>query len=315
MKMRLFSACISLAFSIGCTTPPQKTSAVAQCPAPATWSTFRNGTLQAATEQTILREAVRGDVVLIGEHHDNADHHLWQLQTLAALHLLRPQMIVGFEAFPRRVQPVLDDWTAGRLTQQQFLERVDWAKTWNVPAALYLPLFQFARLNRIPMAALNVERTLISEIGTKGWNAIPEMQREGLSRAATASSAYEDALFEAYKQHTTGSDKRVPVREDSSFRRFVEAQTTWDRAMAEALATRVKGSDGARPLVVGIMGSGHVEYGHGVAHQLRDLGISNIATLLPIDAKTLCTDIKPALADAVFAVPADPRDRVNAGEH
>jgi uncharacterized iron-regulated protein len=312
MKTRLFAACIGLAFFVGCTTPPQKTSAMTQCPAPATWYTFRNGTLQAASEQAILREAARRDVVLMGEHHDNADHHLWQLQTLAALHLLRPQMIVGFEAFPRRVQPVLDDWTAGLLTQQQFLERVEWDKIWNIPAALYLPLFQFARVNRIPMAALNVERTLTEEIAKRGWDAISEMQREGVSRAAKASSGYEDALFEAYKQHTTGSEKRVPVREDLSFRRFVEAQTTWDRAMAEALATRLKGSAGARPLVVGIMGSGHVEYGHGVAHQLRDLGINSIATMLPIDGNALCTGINPAVADAVFAVPADPRDRSTA---
>ncbi|MEN3353234.1 MAG: hypothetical protein V7640_1392, partial [Betaproteobacteria bacterium] len=131
----------------------------------------------------------RRDVVLIGEHHDDPDHHLWQLQTLAALHLLRPQMVVGFEVFPRRVQPVLDDWTAGRLTQQQFLERVEWDKIWNVPAALYLPLFHFARLNRIPIAALNVERTLTSGISRNGWDAIPETQREGVSRAAKASSA------------------------------------------------------------------------------------------------------------------------------
>jgi uncharacterized iron-regulated protein len=256
----------------------------------------------------------RRDVVLIGEHHDDPDHHLWQLQTLAALHLLRPQMVVGFEVFPRRVQPVLDDWTAGRLTQQQFLERVEWDKIWNVPAALYLPLFHFARLNRIPIAALNVERTLTSGISRNGWDAIPEAQREGVSRAAKASSAYEEALFEAYKQHASGSEKRAPDREDASFRRFVEAQTTWDRAMAEALARRVNTAHEPRPLVVGIMGSGHVQYRHGVAHQLRDLGINSIATLLPIDAKTLCTGIKPGLADAVFAIPSDPRDRITAGK-
>jgi uncharacterized iron-regulated protein len=299
---------------VGCTTPPQSTSAVTQCPAPGNWYTFRNGTLQPTSEHAILREAARRDVVLIGEHHDDPDHHLWQLQTLAALHLLRPQMVVGFEMFPRRVQPVLDDWTAGLLSQEQFLARVEWEKIWNVPAALYLPLFQFARLNRIPIAALNVERTLTSAISKNGWDAVPETQREGVSRAAKPSGAYEDALLDAYKQHTTGSEKRSPDLEDARFRRFVEAQTTWDRAMAEALAKRVNTAHQPRALVVGIMGSGHVQYGHGVAHQLRDLGINSIATLLPIDAKTLCTGIKPGLADAVFAIPSDPRDRITAGK-
>jgi uncharacterized iron-regulated protein len=217
-------------------------------------------------------------------------------------------MVIGFETFPRRVQPVLDQWTAGHLTPRQFLERVEWEKIWTVPAALYLPLFEFARLNRIPMAALNVDRTLTMEISRNGWNAVPEEQREGVSRAAPALRPYEDSLFEVFKHHSTGDDKRSPSRDDPGFRRFVEAQTTWDRAMAEALASRLGAPGTSRPLVVGIMGSGHVQHGYGVPHQLRDLGIENSATLLPIDASTPCAELNPALADAVFALPADPRD-------
>ena len=36
-------------------------------------------------------------VVLLGESHDNAEHHRWQLQMLAALHARRPDMVIGFE--------------------------------------------------------------------------------------------------------------------------------------------------------------------------------------------------------------------------
>ncbi len=60
-------------------------------------------------------------VVLLGEQHDDMDHHRWQLQTLATLHTLRPRMVIGFEMFPRRVQPVLDRWVAGELTEAEFL--------------------------------------------------------------------------------------------------------------------------------------------------------------------------------------------------
>ncbi|MGZ5137175.1 MAG: ChaN family lipoprotein, partial [Burkholderiales bacterium] len=247
-------------------------ASTSSCLAPATWYAFTNGTLQKTSESEVLARASRRDVVLLGEHHDDPDHHLWQLQVLAALHMLRPEMVIGFEAFPRRVQAVLDQWTAGQLTPSQFLERVEWQKIWSVPAALYLPLFEFARLNRIPMAALNVDRTLTAEISRNGWNAVPEERREGVSRAAPALRAYEDSLFEAFTQHSKVDDKRAASRDDPAFRRFVEAQTTWDRAMAEAIASRLGASGISRPLVVGIMGSGHVQHGHGVAHQLHDLG-------------------------------------------
>ena len=74
--------------------------------------------------------------------------------------------------------------------------------------------------------------------------------------------------------------------------------------MAEGLASRaVPGTNGNKPLLVGIMGSGHLRYGHGVPHQLRALGFSQIATLLPRSEDMACNDLEPGLADAVFNLP------------
>ncbi len=126
------------------------------------------------------------DVVLLGEQHDEDDDHRWQLQVLAALHAQRPDMVIGFEMFPRRAQPVLDDWVAGKLTVRQLLEQSQWDSVWKLPPELYLPLFQFARINRIPMVALNVDRKLTRAIAEKGWDAIPVAEREGVGRAAPA---------------------------------------------------------------------------------------------------------------------------------
>ena len=54
---------------------------------------------------------------------------------------------------------------------------------------------------------------------------------------------------------------------------------------------------------------GHVEHGYGIPHQLSDLGIDRVAILLPVSAKTACGDLERTLADAVFALPADPHDK------
>ncbi len=282
------------------------------CPAPAAWYTLAGGRVRAASGAELLAAMAQRDVVLLGEQHDDADHHRWQLQTLAALHLLRPQMVIGVESLPRRAQPVLDKWIAGELTVKQFLEQSEWEKVWNFPPELYLPLFQFARINRIPMLALNVDRTLTAAITKTGWDAVPADQKEGVSRPAPASGAYTDFLFKAFEQHprVAGKDTQTPDKNSSAFRFFVESQTTWDRAMAEALARRVEPGPGVRrPLVVGIMGGGHVRHGYGVPHQLRDLGVSNIGTLLPVNADQDCERLKPGLADAVFTVPAMPADK------
>lgn len=281
------------------------------CLAPAKWYALDAAKPRAIDETKIVAEMAQRDVVLLGEHHDDLDHHLWQLHTLAALHALRPDMAIGFEAFPRRVQPVLDRWVAGELDPARFLREVEWEKVWNLPPDLYMPLFQFARIKRIPMVALNVEKSLTEAIGAKGWDAIDVRQREGVSRAAPPVAEYEEQLFNVFKEHGAGRQAKGTLdKSDRRFRNFVEAQGTWDRAMAEGLASRMKREGGTKPLVVGIMGAGHVRGGYGVVHQLRDLGVTRVGSLLPLEAATECSDIRTAMADAVFVLPTAPRSAV-----
>ena len=188
----------------------------------------------------------------------------WQLHTVAALHGRGGNVVIGFEAFPRRLQSVLDDWVAGKLTDEAFLKASEWRQVWGYDAALYMPLFQFARLNRIPMIALNVERTLVAQVGQKGWEAVPVSEREGLSDPAPARLAYQRELAHVYLMKKTmppGARSLSAVQGASlpepdeaavteavtqpEFKRFVEAQLTWDRAMAEALAGAKRKFSGA----------------------------------------------------------------------
>ena len=249
----------------------------------------------------ILARAARAQVVLLGESHDNADHHRWELHTVAALAALRARVVLGFEMFPRRVQGALERWVAGELSEDEFLKASDWSRVWSYDAAFYLPLFHFARLNRMPMVALNVERNLVHMVGVKGLAAVPAEEREGVSIPAAASETYVERLFASYVAHPE-KKATAPARTDPEFGRFVEAQLVWDRAMAQALADAAARNPDA--LVVGIMGSGHIAYGEGVPHQLANLGVNNIASLLPWDASADCTRFTASLATAVFGLPA-----------
>jgi hypothetical protein len=72
--------------------------------------------------------------------------------------------------------------------------------------------------------------------------------------------------------------------------------------MAEALVAATK-RHGA-PLVVGVMGTGHLSHGYGVPYQLRALGIADFVALLPWDRAAQCKNLVAGLADAVFGVAA-----------
>ena len=312
--LRLALAQGALAFSLAASAQggaaPVPHAAAPACLVPGAWHVLGQGAPRPLSGAEALALVSDRDIVLLGEKHDEYDHHAWQLQTLAALYALRPQMVIGFEAFPRRAQAVLDQWVAGELSETQFLERSEWDKVWSLPSRLYMPLFQFARINRIPMVALNVNRELTQQIAQKGWDGVPAERREGVSRPALASQAYRDMLFEIYKEHPRAKEKTGEVRHsDPEFLYFVDSQTAWDRAMAEALARRLRVAPGStRPLAVGIMGAGHVRNGYGVPYQLRDLGVSSLATLVPVEAAGRCDTLTAGFADAVFALPAVPHE-------
>src|SRR5512145_1660913 len=150
------------------------------CPTPGAWVAVSDSGRALRASDAVSAELAQRRVVLLGESHDNAEHHRWQLHTIAALHARQPRLALGFEMFPRRVQPVLDRWTAGELTEEQFLNGSDWASAWGHDPKLYMPIFHFARMHRIPMVALNVERSLVRRVGNVGWDAVPTDEREGV---------------------------------------------------------------------------------------------------------------------------------------
>lgn len=248
----------------------------------------------------LMRRMATKRAVLLGETHDVAEIHRWQAHVVAALHQLTPRIAVGFEMFPRRLQPVLDDWVAGGLSTADFLVASEWDAVWGFPPEIYLPIFHLCRQQGVPMLALNCHRPLVTRVGKEGWEAIPEAERDGLTPAAPATPAYRRYLFDI-----TGAAGRAPGAggpvagpDDPGFDRFVRAQQTWDRAFACNIARAL--AAGTADLVVGIIGRGHLEYGGGTPHQLADLGVTDVAVLLPNQAETLAVEPGRRLADAVF---------------
>lgn len=327
LRLRTVVLSASLVAAVGAATAqtsyaPPSSAAPAQsasaCASYGGWVDVRSG-------RSIDREGLfrylssKRTVVLLGESHTDADHHLWQLNTLAALQGRGANLVIGFEAFPRRLQSVLNDWVEGKLTDAAFLKASEWRHVWGYDSALYMPLFRFARLNRIQMIALNVERKLVLQVGQQGWESVPVAEREGLSDPAPASVAYQRVLARAYlakkasQPGATGRAAQGPdlpeldeaalteAMKELEFERFVEAQLTWDRAMAEALAEARQNFGNA--VVVGILGNGHVAGGHGVPRQLRALGVYEPASLIPATVDMACTLIGTGYADAIFTLP------------
>lgn len=263
---------------------------------PGRW--FVPGERRALDHHELTTRIASSRVVLLGETHDRFDIHRWQVHVAAGLLASRGRVAMGFEMFPRRAQPVLDAFVAGEWTEaSDFLAAAGWGEVWRYNAALYLPLFHFCRQFAVPMLGLNCERPLVTRVGKEGWEAVPEAERDGLTPALPATPAYRQ-----YLSRIGGPDRDTsrPGPPAMDFDRFVRAQQTWDRAFACNIARALADDPGRQ--VVGIIGRGHLEFGHGTPFQLGDLGVSGVTVLLPTD-----TDFDPSLhdgiADAVFRLP------------
>ena len=74
------------------------------------------------------------------------------------------------------------------------------------------------------------------------------------------------------------------------------AQGVWDRAFATRILAASRRPE--NPLVVGIIGIGHLQFGGGVPWQLADLGLRPVHTLIAADADALPA---PGAAYAILA--------------
>ena len=283
------------------------------CAGSGTWTNPDDGSK--ISPQNVIADMAARSVVLLGERHEVSEQHRWQLHTLAALHGYVPNLAIGVEMLPRSAQPALDRWSDGTLSVAELLDQTDWANAWGFDPAPYLPIFQFARQNHLPMIALNVDRAVIARIGTEGLASVPVDEREGVGDPAPASDGYRAMLAHVFavkaRMHggaeyddaidrAPSDAERREIEADPGFAHFVAAQQTWDRAMAEAIAARLDAGQDAPRLVVAMVGRGHAEHGYGIPHQLAALGVADVGVLLADGAP--CEPAEAGIADAIFAL-------------
>jgi uncharacterized iron-regulated protein len=205
------------------------------------------------TTQDALYSALRtARYRLLGEVHDNPDHHAFQLDCLVALGEggLRPA--VAFEQFDRESDPALQrTLAAGGVTAEAVADATGFdRKNWRWD--LYRPLVETALRYRMPMRAANLSRAMAGRVVKAGLDALGEGRASALRLDAAWSDERERVLRALIVEGHCGMLPEAIVPG------MTLAQRARDAQLAEALLD--PGPDGA----VLIAGNGHVQ---------RDLGV------------------------------------------
>ncbi len=205
-------------------------------------------------------EAARGvRFVFVGESHDQKAHHDMQAALIKALAESGRDVIVGFEMFTRDNQANLAPWTTGRWTKEQFIENANWKTQWGFDFALYEPIFNVVRENRLPMVALNVPRDWVRQVGRNGLSALTEDQRKWVPDPYLGNDNHKSVFTALMGGHPmTG-----PQGEN-----IYSAQVTWDEGMATSALDYMKGQFSSKSVMIVVAGSGHMMYGQGINYRI-----------------------------------------------
>lgn len=199
-------------------------------------------------------------IVYFGETHDNPASHRLELKLLQALAELRPgRQALGMEMFVRTQQPVLDRWVAGELNEKAFLKESRWFENWNMDFAYYRDLLNFARERRIPVIALNAEKSLVGAIRGKTPDQLSAEELAQLPKL-DLNDPYQRGLVAAI----FGDHSHKGMQLDS----FVRVQTLWDETMAESAVRYLESPSGKGMHLLVIAGGNHVSYGFGIPRRI-----------------------------------------------
>lgn len=212
--------------------------------------------------------AGKADVVFFGEQHDDPETHFAEFALLEAIGRVRSRVVVSLEMFERDVQPLLDDYLAGRTPEAEFLAK---SRPWERYATDYRALVVLARARGWPVIAANVPRPIASAVSRKGLAALDSLPPGSRAWAARDNSCPHDAYFDRFAETMKGHGGPGTSADSAAARvitqRFYEAQCVKDETMGESIARAAAASPGA--IVVHFDGAFHSDFGLGTAARAR----------------------------------------------
>lgn len=210
----------------------------------------------------LLDRLAESDVVFVGETHlDDTTHRVEEAVLEGLLARRAGQVVLSLEMFERDVQPLLDDYLAGRIDEAAFLAG---ARPWGNYRTDYRPLVELAKAHGIPVIAANAPAALRRRVSAGKREALEELapaERSLLpAEILPASAAYWERVDRATRGHMNFA--RLPDEQ-----RLYSGQNLWDNSMGDACARALAAHPGCS--VLHVVGGFHVMYHEGTVVQFQ----------------------------------------------
>jgi uncharacterized iron-regulated protein len=198
-------------------------------------------------------------VVYVGEIHTDPAHHAIQLKILKALANVNPRVAVGMEMVDFTYQPVLDQWSAGKLTKEAFIEKTHWYANWRFDFTLYQPVLEHIKEKEIRLFGLNIPFHIPPKVRIGGIESLLGCDRQDLPHHIDTTNAAHRAYLETiFKAHT--------FHGEANFDFFYQAQCVWEDTMAASIARNLDDR-----LMLVLAGNGHIVHKFGIPQRAFNL--------------------------------------------
>ena len=235
---------------------------------------------QTLTAEELIERLEKSSRLIVGEQHDNRDHHELQLWLLQSLGQRRPQGSLLLEMLTPDQQPRVDDVRHSSTPPADLPGALAWQSGWDWN--LYGPIVRFALSQPYPLLAANLDTLEVRAV-----YANPPTLSGSRSNAASV----KDELLKQV------SDSHCGLLPTSQMPAMLAVQQQRDRRMAERLLAA------PTPSLL-FAGAYHARKDVGVPIHVLDLGEPQAPAVLMLAEQG--SEVTPAMADYVWYTPATP---------
>ncbi|TFG66182.1 MAG: hypothetical protein E4H28_02600 [Gemmatimonadales bacterium] len=225
------------------------------------------------------------EVVFVGETHDDPTAHFLENELLTRAHAAyapRP-IALSLEFFQRDVQPILDEYLDGLITEKAFLKD---SRPWPRYETDYRPMIEFSLENDLNVVAANAPRRYANRVTLHGRESLEDLSAEAKATLAPlpygeASEAYRDqwiqSIMEVMEEERMKCGVPIPESEleaspsggsaHGNMGGQLHSQVLWDATMAYWVTDQLVRHPDA--LVLHMVGSFHVARGTGIPEQIE----------------------------------------------
>lgn len=233
--------------------------------------------------EVMLADAVKADVIFVGEQHDDPNTHRLETAILDGLMRRKVTPVVSLEMFERDVQGLLNEYLAGSVSEEEMLKA---SRPWPRYATDYRGLVERAKAHGWPVIASNVPRRIASLVAKTGKEAIDQLSPQDRTYVAADLQCPRDTYFDRFVEtmgnHPAGN--MTPEQQDAMMERYYWSQCVKDETMAESIAAAAAARTAPGP-VVHYNGAFHSDFGLGTAERVRRRMVGKrtvVISMLPV---------------------------------